>query len=81
MKWQIEDAKSHLEQLIEQTHEKGPQWIRINGEDAVVVLSAEDYQRLSLHQENLAEFLLRSPLRNSGFELSHHEEIGRSRKR
>jgi prevent-host-death family protein len=45
--WSLADAKAKLSEVVERAKTQGPQRLTKNGKDAAVVLSAEDYQRLS----------------------------------
>jgi len=39
-KWQLQEAKNRLSELIRKAKEDGPQVITVRGEDAVVVVAA-----------------------------------------
>ena len=45
--WKLESAKARLSELVRQARESGPQTITVRGRDTAVVLSAEDYRRLT----------------------------------
>lgn len=45
--WSLADAKAKLSEVVERAKTQGPQHLTKNGKDAAVVLSAEDYRRLS----------------------------------
>jgi len=59
--WQIQEAKSHLSDLVRQT-EHGPQAITWHGREVAVVLSKADYERLTSAGQSLVEFMRSSPL-------------------
>lgn len=67
--WTVVDAKAHLSQVIDQALAQGPQQITRNGRPAVVVVSAEEWDRKARRKGNLAEFFAASPLRDSGLEV------------
>ena len=46
-KWQLQEAKNKLSQVAEEAVAYGPQVITKRGEDAVVVMSKADYDRLT----------------------------------
>lgn len=77
MNWQLQEAKNRLSQVVKDAQTKGPQHISVRGRDAAVLVSIEEYQRLTQRQGNLAEFLLQSPLANSGLEIPRDEGLGR----
>ena len=68
--WKLQDAKAHFSRVVREAREQGPQRVTVHGKDAVVILSAEDYARLSpaAAQPSLHVLLSRSPLRDLDFE-------------
>lgn len=60
--WALQDAKARLSEVVRLAMEHEPQEITLRGEPAVVVLSREDYERLTQRRESLVEFMRRSPL-------------------
>ena len=65
-RWQLQEAKNKLSQVAEEAVQYGPQVITKRGEDAVVVISRAEYERLSRPRTSLVEFLSTSPLAGSG---------------
>jgi prevent-host-death family protein len=63
--WPVAEAKARLSALIDRALADGPQTITRNGRDAVVVVSAAEWERKTRRVGNLAEFLAASPLRGS----------------
>jgi antitoxin Phd len=59
--WQLQTAKQHFSELVERARNEGPQVVTKHGKDAVVVVSAEDYQRLSGGEPSLVEFIRSAP--------------------
>jgi prevent-host-death family protein len=74
MIWQLQEAKSKFSQLVRQALSEGPQIVTRHGEEVAVVLSIDDYRRLSEPRPSLLELLLDSPLRGSGLELERDQE-------
>jgi prevent-host-death family protein len=62
-KWQLQDAKARLSELVNKAAREGPQHITLHGEPAVVVLSAADYERLKKPPRRFIDFIRSSPLR------------------
>lgn len=77
MSWRLQDAKNKFGKVVKEARKSGPQVISIRGKDALVVLSMEDYQRLAPKEDNLADFLLSSPLRGSGIEIEREQNLDR----
>lgn len=67
--WSVAEAKAKLSKVIEKAQSDGPQTITRNGRKAVVVVSADEWERKTKRKGSLAEFLLASPLRGSGIEI------------
>jgi antitoxin Phd len=71
--WKLQDAKARFSEVVREAQQHGPQRVTLRGKDAVVVLSAEDYARLTpAAQPSLHALLSRSPLRDLDFE---HQSI------
>ena len=45
--WKREDAKARFSEVVRRAHLNGPQAVTVRGRRAVVVLDAEDYERLA----------------------------------
>lgn len=63
------EAKDKLNELIAAAGAGEPQIITKNGVGTAVLISYEDYQRLTARKKPLTEFLLESPLKDSGIDL------------
>jgi antitoxin Phd len=65
-KWQLQDAKAKLSEVVKSSEEEGPQEITVRGRPAAVVLSVTDYKRLRHPKPGFVEFIRNSPLAGSG---------------
>jgi len=45
--WLLQDAKARFSELVRRVHSEGPQRITVRGRDEVVVISADEFRRLS----------------------------------
>jgi prevent-host-death family protein len=72
--WTVAEAKAKLSEVIEKAQTTGPQRITRHGKEAVVVVSAEEWERKTKRKGNLAEFLAASPLRGSGLQVERLED-------
>ena len=77
MDWQLQEAKNRLSHVIKEACEDGPQIITVRGEEKAVVLSAEEYQRLSRPQGDLVTFLESSPWAEVELDLRRSRDTGR----
>ncbi|HVN55201.1 MAG TPA: type II toxin-antitoxin system Phd/YefM family antitoxin [Anaerolineaceae bacterium] len=66
--WQLQDAKSRLSELVDQTLSEGTQIITRRGRKTVALIPFDEYERVTRQQKPLSQFLLESPL--AGPELS-----------
>ena len=60
-RWQLQEAKSKFSHVVEKACSEGPQFVTRHGDDAVVVIAYDDYQRLTKPETSLVDFLRDSP--------------------
>jgi prevent-host-death family protein len=63
--WTVAEAKAKLSEVINRAETTGPQIITRNGRKTAVVVAAEEWEKKTHRQGNLAEFFAASPLRGS----------------
>lgn len=70
--WTVAQAKARLSEVIDKARRQGPQAITRNGKSAVVVVDAAQWERMQkqARRGSFADFLLGSPLRGSGLEVT-----------
>ncbi len=68
--WQLQDAKARFSDVVRRAVEQGPQHVTVNGEERAVVVSAQEYERLTGHRtgHELVKLLAESPLAEVEFE-------------
>ena len=77
-KWQLQDAKDRLSELVRKASDEGPQVITLRGDDAVVVVAADQYARLTHKSKGtLVEFFGKSPLGGAALDLARSRDTGR----
>lgn len=54
--WQLQDAKSKFSQLVEKAMLNEPQFVTRHGDNAVVILSFEDYKKITKPQTEWLHF-------------------------
>jgi prevent-host-death family protein len=67
--WTIAEARAKFSELIDKAQSDGPQIITRSGRTAVVVVAADEWEKKTRRNGNLAEFFAASPLRNSGVKI------------
>jgi prevent-host-death family protein len=66
--WTVTEAKAKFSEVIEKAKDS-PQAVTKNGRPAVVIVSADEWEKRTKRKGSLAEFLMNSPLRGSGIEI------------
>jgi prevent-host-death family protein len=56
--WQLQDAKARFSELVRRAREQGPQHVTVRGEPAVVVVSEEDFARLTSSHPSIVDHIL-----------------------
>ena len=77
IRWQLQDAKNRLSELVRKAREDGPQVITLHGRDAVVVVSANEFGKLSRPSGSLVDFFRKSPLAGVNLDLDRSRDSGR----
>ncbi len=72
------EAKTKLSEVIKAATNGQPQVITNNGVEKAVVISIEEYRRLTNKKNSLNDFFINSPLRNSKLDLTRSKDIGRA---
>lgn len=75
--WQLQEAKARFSELVERTLHNGAQIVTRRGKKVVVLLSYEEYRRLTAPRGNLAQFLLQSPLAGSELPIERDTSLPR----
>jgi prevent-host-death family protein len=61
MLWQLQDAKQRFSQLVRLAVSEGPQTVTRHGQAVAVVVSAEEYERLTKPKLSFKEYLRSLP--------------------
>ena len=77
-RWQLQEAKNRLSEVVKKAREDGPQIITVHGAEAVVVVGADQYRKLSRRKGTLVDFFRRSPLVGMGLDIARSEDTGRN---
>ena len=75
--WQLQEAKNRLSQVVESARHDGPQTITLRGKPAAVVVSFEEFRKLSQPQITLSQFFRQSPLQGLELDLRRSEDLSR----
>lgn len=75
--WQLQDAKNKLSEVVDRAIAEGPQMLTRRGRETAVVISIEDFRRLTRPKESLVSFLRKSPLAGVELDLERVDDYGR----
>jgi len=78
--WQIQTAKARFSEVFRLARTEGPQRITRQGKEGVVMISAEQYDGLTVkaHQpESIVQFFRESPLAGVELDLERNKDRGR----
>ena len=76
--WKLQDAKEKFSQIVEDALKSGPQFVTRRGHKAVVVVSVDEYEKLTSKKPTLKEFLLNCPKIDNDFEFERQKDYSRS---
>ena len=77
-KWQLQDAKNNLSQLIKEAVKGEAQVVTVHGKPAAVVISAEEYARLTRPRRGkLSAALLRPDIAADDLDFARDRDSGR----
>ena len=75
--WQLQDAKSRFSQLVENAMLSEPQFVTRHGRNAVVILSFEEYKKITKPKTDLVSFLRDSPLMGTELDTTRNRGLPR----
>ena len=75
--WQLQEAKGNFSQLIKRAAGGDAQVVTVHGKPAAVVVSAEEYARLTRRRGKLSSALLRPDLAAEDLDISRSRDSGR----
>jgi len=79
-RWQLQTAKARFSEVFRRALWERPQWVTRQNKDAVVILAAEEFERLSARSRqplSLVEFFAQSPLANVKIDFERRPDYGR----
>jgi len=77
-KWQLQEAKARLSELIKKAAKEGPQKITVHGDPTAVVISNEEYERLKRPKSSFVKFMRSSPLYGLELNLRREQTLSRA---
>jgi len=75
--WQLQEAKNKFSNLVKRAQHEGPQVVTKQGREAVVILSVDDYKKLTKPKTNLYKFIQKSPFGGLDLSISRDKKASR----
>ena len=78
-RWQLQTAKARFSELFRRVRSEGPQWVTRQGKEAVVILPAEEFERLSARSrqpKSLVQFFRESPFVGLELDFERDKDTG-----
>jgi len=78
--WQLQTAKAQFSEVFRRARSEGPQYVTRQGKEAVVILPAEEFERLTQRTRqprSLVTFFAESPLADAQLDLERKPDYGR----
>ena len=76
--WQLQEAKGNFSQLIKRAASGDAQTVTVHGKPTAVVVSAEEYARLTRRRGKLSNALLNPELAAENLDISRSRDTGRT---
>src|SRR3546814_15097806 len=76
--WKLEDAKARFSEVVRLARSEGPQRVTVRGKDAVVVISADELERLLPPERKRPLFSFLDGLNLDGIDLPRPHDTGRA---
>ena len=79
-RWQLQTAKARFSEVFRRARTEGPQWVTRQDKEAVVILPAEEFEKLQARArqpESLVDFFANSPLAKVNLDLEREPDYGR----
>ena len=76
--WKLEDAKAKFSEVVRRARSEGPQRVSVLGRDSVVVIAADEFERLQPHSADRLPFVaFMETLSGEGLDLTRDSDVGR----
>lgn len=75
--WQLQEAKNKFSEVVEGAVKDGPQVVTRRGVETAIVISYDEYRKITLGRGKLSEFFGGSPLARVALDLTRNKSPAR----
>jgi antitoxin Phd len=75
--WKLEDAKARFSEVVRRARDEGPQAVTVRGRRAVVIIDADEYERLAAPAPEIPLVTFLEGLHMDGLDLTRQRDEGR----
>ncbi|MDF1760423.1 MAG: type II toxin-antitoxin system Phd/YefM family antitoxin [Coxiellaceae bacterium] len=75
--WQLQEAKAKFSEVINKAVTQGPQNITVRGESKAVVISIDEYEKLTKNKKTFLQLMRQSPLVGVDFKVTRDKSTTR----
>jgi len=75
--WQLQEAKNKFSNIVERAQNNGPQIVTKHGKEAVVIVSIDEYKKITKPKKSLVKFFQSSPFTNEELDITRNKDIPR----
>lgn len=75
--WKLQDAKAQFSEVVRRARDEGPQRVTVRGQDAVVVIAADEFDRMVKPAAALPFVAFMESLSIEGLDLTRPHDVGR----
>lgn len=73
--WKLQDAKAKFSQVVENALNLVPQHITCHGKEAVVIISAQEYKKITQSPSTFKELLLNCPKQDEDIFVRQQDDV------
>ena len=76
-RWQLQDAKARLSEVIQSAKTEGPQEVTVRGKPSAVILSIETYEAMKKQRPDFVSLMRSSPLVGENIDIERSQSLTR----
>jgi prevent-host-death family protein len=76
--WKLQDTKSQFSRLVKEALTRWPQYVTRRGEETVIIISIDDYNKLIFNKPGFKNFILSCTKIDDEFVIDRNKDIQRN---